>query len=265
VTGERWSVGPAYEAYVGRWSRRVAQAFVPWVGAPAGARWLDIGCGTGALTETVLALAQPSRVVGVDPSEAFLAEASARVSDPGVSFRVGDAQALPLEEHSVELVVSGLALNFVPDPGTALREFARVVTEGGVVAAYVWDYAEGMGMMRQFWDAAIALDDAALDLDEGRRFQLCRPQPLRELWASAGLSHVAVQSLDVSTVFCDFDDYWGPFLGGQGPAPAYVASLPAAHREALRESLRERLPKAVDGSIPLTARAWAVKGLARRG
>jgi SAM-dependent methyltransferase len=216
VTGERWTLGPAYEAYVGRWSRRVAETFVPWLSPTAGARWLDVGCGTGALTSAVLAQASPALVVGVDPSQGFLAEARAGVADPRVSLRVGDAQALPLHDNTVDLVVSGLALNFVPDAGRALAEFVRVVTEGGVVAAYVWDYAEGMGMMRQFWDAATALDEAALDPDEGRRFQMCRPGPLSALWSGAGLTGVNVEALEVPTVFRDFDDYWSPFLGGAG-------------------------------------------------
>ena len=262
MTGERWTLGPAYEAYIGRWSRPVAQAFVPWLAPPAGARWLDVGCGTGALTETVLALANPAQVVGVDPSEAFLGEASARVADPRVSLRVGDAQALPLHDEAVDLVVSGLALNFVPDAGRALAESVRVVAAGGVVAAYVWDYAEGMGMLRQFWDAAAELDEAALDPDEGRRFRICRPEPLRELWAGAGLTDVRVEALEVPTVFADFDDFWTPFLGGQGPAPAYLLSLSPQRRDALRELLRIRLPSRPDGSIPLTATAWAIKGIA---
>ena len=240
----------------------MAQAFVPWLTPTAGARWLDVGCGTGALTETVVALAKPAQVVGVDPSGAFLAEASARVGDPRVSFRVGDARSLPVADHEVDVVVSGLALNFVPDEGRALAEFVRVCRAGGVVAAYVWDYAEGMGMLRQFWDAATALDEAALDPDEGRRFPICRPQPLRGLWAGAGLTDVSMEPIEVPTVFGDFDDYWSPFLGGQGPAPGYLMSLAPPHRDALRELLRARLPSRPDGSIPLTATAWAVKGIA---
>jgi hypothetical protein len=144
-----------------------------------------------------------------------------------------------------------------------VAEFARVAKSGRVAAAYVWDYAEGMAMMRYFWDAATALDPAAADLDEGRRFPLCRPEPLRELWTDAGLDNVSVQAIEVSAVFADFDDYWRPFLGGQGPAPGYVMSLTEEHRRALRDLLRVRLPSAVDGSIQLTARAWAVRGMVR--
>jgi SAM-dependent methyltransferase len=263
VMHEVWAVGDAYEAYVGRWSRRVAAAFVHRLEVPAGRRWLDVGCGTGALIATVLAAADPAQVVGVDTSAGFLANARARIGDPRSTFGAGDARALPLPGRRFDAVVSGLALNFVPDPRRAAAEFARVTASGGVAAAYVWDYAEGMAMMRYFWDAAATLDPAAAELDEGRRFPLCRPEPLGGLWADAGLDPVTVEAIEVPTVFADFDDYWRPFLGGQGPAPGYVMSLTEEHRRALRDLLRARLPSAPDGSIPLTARAWAVRGTAK--
>jgi SAM-dependent methyltransferase len=220
-----WAVGKAYEAYVGRWSRRVALVFLRWLNVSAGRRWLDVGCGTGALTETIVAVADPGLVVGVDPSEGFLVDARARVADPRVSFRIGDARSLPLPDRHFEAVVSGLALNFVPDEYQAVAEFARVATVGGTVAAYVWDYADGMAMMRYFWDAATTLDPGAAELDEGRRFRVCQPGPLGELWTGAGLRNVAVRSIDVDAVFTSFDDFWTPFLGGQGPPPAYAMSL----------------------------------------
>ena len=260
---EVWSLGDPYEAYVGRWSRRVAEPFLRWLDPPAGGRWLDVGCGTGALTATVLALADPAEIVGVDPGEGFLADARTHIVDPRSAFRVGDAQALPFPDHRFDTVVSGLALNFVPDPTRAAAEFARVAAPGAVAACYVWDYAEGMAMIRHFWDAAIALDPAASTLDEGRRFPQCRPASLRDLWTGAGLDTVTVKAIDVPTVFTDFDDYWMPFLGGQGPAPAYAMSLTEEHRRALRERLRIGLPADPGGSIRLTARAWAVRGTSR--
>jgi SAM-dependent methyltransferase len=261
MSPDLWTSGDAYEAYVGRWSRLVARAFVPALGVPAGRSWLDVGCGTGALTATVLDLAEPARVTGVDPSDGFLRAARAYVTDPRVTFRLGDAQSLPFDGDGFDAVVSALALNFVPDPGRAAAEFARVARPGAVVAAYVWDYAEGMGMMRAFWDAAAEIDPATAERDEVRRFPLCRPEPLRALWTGAGLAGVSVRAVEVPTVFRDFDDYWRPFLGGQGPAPGYVASVTAEHRDALRERLLARLPVEPDGSIPLTARAWAVQGV----
>jgi SAM-dependent methyltransferase len=262
MSPDPWTSGDAYEAYVGRWSRLVAQAFVPALGVPAGRGWLDVGCGTGALTATVLAVADPARVTGVDPSDGFLMTARAQVGDARASFRLGDAQSLPFPGDDFDAVVSALALNFVPDPARAAAEFARVARPGAVVAAYVWDYAEGMGMMRAFWDAATEIDPDVADRDEVNRFPLCRPEPLRALWSGAGLGYVSVQAVEVPTVFRDFDDYWQPFLGGQGPAPGYVASLTAEHREVLRQRVRARLPVEVGGSIPLSARAWAVRGVA---
>jgi SAM-dependent methyltransferase len=260
-----WTVGTAYEAYVGRWSRRVAVVFLRWLDLPAGRSWLDVGCGTGALTKAVLETAGPSLVVGVDPADGLLANARAGVLDPRVSFQAGDARSLPLPDRRFDAVVSGLALNFVPDPPQAVAEFARVTTSGGTAAAYVWDYADGMAMMRYFWDAATALDAAAGALDEGRRFPLCRPEPLQELWTGAGLADVEVRPIEIATEFADFADFWTPFLGGQGPAPAYVMSLAEDHRDALRDSLRARLPVGADGTIALTARAWAVRGIRKDG
>lgn len=255
-----WAHGAAYEAYVGRWSRAVAQAFVPRLGLPDGGRWLDVGCGTGALAEAILAHAGPAEVVGIDASEGFVAHARERLPDARLRFEVGDAQALPFAAGRFDAAVSGLVLNFLPDPPAALAEMARVVRPGGTVAVYVWDYAEGMQLMRYFWDAAAALDPAAHDLDEGRRFPVCRPEPLERLFRDAALRDVAVQAIEVPTEFRDFDDYWAPFEGAQGPAPSYAMALAAEARAALHERLRAALPTAGDGSVRLTARAWAARG-----
>jgi SAM-dependent methyltransferase len=173
---------------------------------------------------------------------------------------VGDIQALPVKAGVYDAVVSGLALNFVPQPQRAVVEMARIAGPNGVVAAYVWDYAGKMQLLRLFWDAAVALDQAAYALDEGHRFPLCQPEPLMALFESAGLRNVDVRPIDVATDFRDFDDYWSPFLGGQGPAPSYAMSLSENQRAALRERIRAGLPFARDGSIPLVARAWAVRG-----
>ena len=156
-------------------------------------------------------------------------------------------------------MVSGLVLNFVPDQRAALAEMARVTVSEGTIAAYVWDYAGKMELMRFFWNAAVGLDAGAAELDEGIRFPSCRPQALEKLFAGAGLQGIDVEPIDIATPFADFDDYWRPFLGGQGPAPAYVMSLAETARERLRERIRERLPIAANGSISLTARAWAIR------
>ncbi len=139
----------------------------------------------------------------------------------------------------------------------------RVTRTGGTVAAYVWDYAGKMELMRHFWDAAVALDPDAAALDEGLRFPICNSDALRRSFEQASLTDVTVTSIDVETRFRDFDDYWNPFLGGQGPAPTYCMSLDKTSRAALRDAIRQQLPIEDDGSIPLIARAWAIRGRVR--
>ena len=255
-----WAAGVAYEPFVGRWSRPIARAFLEWLGVPPRAAWLDIGCGTGAVSDAILRTNDPVRVNAFDPSEGFIAYARQQVRDPRAAFGVADARSLPLVDATVDAVVSGLMLNFVPQPDVAITEMLRVVRPGGVVAAYVWDYRDGMQLLRRFWDAAIALDRDAVDLDEGRRFPVCDPSSLRALFDAAGLQDVETFAIDVPTRFRDFDDYWAPFLGRQGPAPGYVGRLGERERAALRARLETTLPTNPDGLIDLTARAWAVRG-----
>jgi SAM-dependent methyltransferase len=259
---DTWAAGDLYEPYVGRWSRKVAAEFLGWLRVPPQAAWLDVGCGTGALTDVILAQAQPASVTGIDASAGFIDHARGHIADPRASFEVGDAQELKVPPQSFDAAVSGLVLNFVSQPERALAGMARAVRPGGTVAAYVWDYAEGMALMRRFWDAAVALNPAAEELDEGRRFTLCHPAPLEALFSQAGLQSVEVQPLVVATPFRDFDDYWSPFLGGQGPAPGYAMALHEDDRAALRERLRAALPAGPGGAIELGARAWAVRGMA---
>lgn len=260
MTPDVWDDAERLERYVGRWSRLVACEFVDWLGVPPGGRWLDVGCGSGALTETVLALAEPASVAAVDTSQAYVEYAACRVNDPRAAFAVGDAQALDRADASFDAVASSLVLNFLPDPARGVAEMARVVRPGGVVGGYVWDYAGEMQLMRRFWDAAVELDPAAAELDEGRRMAGCNPPALEGLFSGSGLENVETRGIDAPTVFAGFDDYWAPFEGGQGPAPGYCVSLPQDRREALRERLRETLPVEADGSIWLIARAWAVRG-----
>jgi SAM-dependent methyltransferase len=256
----RWDDGGRYESYVGRWSRVVAHEFLLWLAVPAHADWLDVGCGTGALAQTILALAAPARVRGIDRSPDFIDFARMHTADPRASFAVGDAQALPEPDAVADVAVSALALNFVSRPELAVAELARVVRPGGIVAAYVWDYAGDMQLMRYFWDAAVMLNPADEALDEGKRFPHFAADGLAQLFTQADLHQVETRAIDVPTVFSDFDDYWTPFLSGQGAAPGYVMSLSEQQRIRLRELLRSRLPTANDGSIALIARAWAVKG-----
>jgi SAM-dependent methyltransferase len=257
---EAWTSDRYYEPYVGRWSRLVATRFLQWLPDAPPFAWCDVGCGTGALAHAVLEREKPTRVFGVDPSEGFLAAARRGAAGLPFTAAVGTATAIPAEDDAFDRVVSALVLNFVPQPDAALAEMRRITRPGGLIGTYVWDYAEGMEMIRTFWDAASALDPAAVELDEGLRFPVCRPEPLRALFGSAGLADVEVTRIEVPTVFADFDDLWRPFLGGQGPAPGYCASLPEDRRDALREQLRRTLPHRSDGSIALQARAWAVRG-----
>lgn len=260
---DTWEQGRAYERYVGRWSREIAPRFLEWLRQPPGLRWLDVGCGTGALSAAILDTCTPASVDGVEPSEGFLETAVAELGNR-VTFHRADASALPLDDESVDAVVSGLVLNFVRDLDTALAEMSRVAVDGGVVAGYVWDYADRMELMRWFWRAAVELDPDAAALDEGARFDDFTPEGLTWRFASAGLVDAEAGFVEVPTRFADFDDYWSPFLGGQGVAPAYAMSLDEPARDRLRERLRELVPTGPDGSIDLVARAWTVRGVVSR-
>jgi SAM-dependent methyltransferase len=259
---DTWERGNPYERYIGRWSRRIAPAFLAWLDQPAGLRWLDVGCGTGALSAAILESCRPAEVHGVEPSEGFLNLARQDLGGRA-GFSLGSATALPVDDRSCDIVVSALVLNFLPDLEAALSEMTRVAVHGAVIAGYVWDYADGMQIIRQFWDAAASLDPAAAQLHEAMRFPLCNPAALQTTFASAGLILVDTAPLELTAEFTDFDDYWLPFLGGQGPAPAYAMSLPEERRAALRARLQSTLPIARDGTISLGARAWAVRGQTR--
>jgi SAM-dependent methyltransferase len=260
---DAWAAGDRYEAYMGRWSRQVAPRFVDWLGLPAGLDWLDVGCGTGALSATILARCKPGSLLAVDPSQDFVAAARAALADPRFAVQVGDAQALPVHSASVDAVVSGLVLNFVPDKAKALAEMKRVARTGATVAFHVWDYpGGGLEFVHAFWTAAAALDPAAGELSEDRRFPACTPDALTDLAASAGFARVECTAIEVPTVFRDFEDYWHPFTLGAGPAPGYCASLAPTARQRLRDRLHVSLPLQADGSIRLKARAWAVRAVA---
>jgi len=219
-----------------------------------------VGSGTGALATTVLELASPSAVVGIDPSRAFVAHARAQLPVARARFAVGDAQSLPFAEATFDACISGLVLNFLKRPEQGVAEMRRVARPGGTIAAYVWDYAGEMQLLRSFWEAVEALGPVAAELGEGRRFPIANPDALARAFTEAALEKVETRPIDIPTVFRDFDDLWSPFLGGQGPGPAYVAALSDQGREELRDRLRQSLPVGADGRISLIARAWAVRG-----
>jgi SAM-dependent methyltransferase len=259
---DRWMAGSTYEDFMGRWSRQLASRFVAWLALPEGLDWLDVGCGTGALTRAILERAAPATVVGCDPAAPFIEYARAHLEEDRVSFLVAGAGALPRRASGYGAVASSLALNFMPDPATAVSEMRSLCSTGGTVAASVWDYGGGMEFLRRFWDAAVALDPSAQSLDEGKRFPLCRREPLESLFGAGGLAAVRCVPIDVPTRFAGFDDYWRPLLGGTGPAPSYVASLDPERRSILEAKLRTTLPTGAGGAIELTARAWVARGTA---
>ncbi len=255
-----WRAGDAYDAYMGRWSRPLAREFTGWLRAPAAGHWLEFGCGTGALTAAILERCAPASVVACDPAEPFVAHARRSLGGDRASFVVADASGLPRRDGGFDAVVSGLVLNFVPEPARVLAAVRERLRPGGTAAACVWDYAEGMEFLRIFWDEAAALDPRAEALDEGRRFPLCREPALAALFGEAGFAGVETGAVEIETPFATFEDYWAPFLRGTGPAPGYVAGLDGPERDALRERLADRLRPGADGAIRLRARAWAVKG-----
>ena len=262
-SGDKWAAGANYEDFMGRWSRRLASRFVSWLSARPARNWLDVGCGTGALAEAICARASPASVVACDPSEPFIEYARRRQADPRLSFVVAGVGQLPARPGGFDSVTSLLALNFFPRPDAAIDEMRRLTTTNGLVSACVWDYAGGMEFLRCFWDAVAAVDTRVTELDEGRRFPICRPEALESLFRESGLVDVVSDSLEIPTRFSTFAEFWKPFLGGTGPAPSYVAGLDSPQREALRVRLERSLPREPDGAIPLVARAWAVRGVAR--
>lgn len=259
-TPDKWISGDAYEHFMGRWSRRLAKEFVDWLTPRASQNWLEVGCGTGALTQAIILNADPAALVACDPSAQFVAYARGKLSHPAVTFLVAGADKLPHHKDGFDAVVSGLVLNFIPAPTEAVRAMSSRLRPGGMLAACVWDYADGMQFLRIFWEVAVEMDSEAAKLDERRRFPICQPEALVELLEGAGLERVDSQALEIDTVFPDFDSYWAPFLGGTGAAPTYVGSLHPTAREQLRLRLKQRLAPAGGGPLQLTARAWAVRG-----
>lgn len=259
-SGDLFSNARAYEGYVGRWSHFVAQQFVAWLNVAPGCTWLDVGAGTGVLTQVILNEASPTKIIGVDLSPDYIEFARQHVRDERVEFVVGDAGNIAVDSAQFDVAVAGLVLNFVAAPDEAVKGMIQAVKQGGMVAAYVWDYSGQMEMMRHFWDAAIHVDPAASEVDAGQRFAICKPDNLRSLFQSLNLKAVDVIPIDIPTHFKDFDDYWLPFLGAQGSVSKYLRGLNDETKSAVRDQLKQQLSTAEDGSISLVARAWAVKG-----
>lgn len=258
--GDSWAAGDAYEAYMGRWSRLVAREFLAWLRVGPGEHWLEVGCGSGALTAAIRSTCEPASIVACDQSAAFVRHARTRLEDPRIAFVTAAADALPSRDGGFTVVVSGLVLNFIAEPRAALAAMRERLSPRGLVGAYLWDYSGGIDFLRHFWEGAVVSDRAAGAADESRRFAAWRPPHVAALFEAAGLVGVETTTLTVPTHFANFEDYWQPLLGGTGPAPSYVTALTEPQRDALKEQLRARLPVSDDGSIRLQARAFAIRG-----
>ncbi|HKO90205.1 MAG TPA: class I SAM-dependent methyltransferase [Polyangiaceae bacterium] len=258
--GDGWAIGAAYDAYMGRWSRPLARAFVSWLEPAPRRHWLDVGCGTGAVSAAICELGNPASIVACDPSGPFIDYARDLLPDKRVGFELATAEHLPEREGGFDLVVSGLVLNFISAPERALAAMRARLSAEGCIAAYVWDYAGGMEFLRCFWEVAVEQNAAAAAFDERQRFASCNPTQLAASFRAAGLEKVETTALDSSVEFVDFDDFWQPFLGRTGPAPSYLAALDPAQRERLKERLRERLEAGHERRLEFPARAWAVRG-----
>ena len=238
-----------YDRFMGRYSRRLAPAFVEFVGIADGWRVLDVGCGSGALTSQLAGRLDPQKVWAVDPQEAFVS--AVRDRHPGVRAQRASAEALPFEDQLFDAALAQLVVHFMADPVAGLREMGRVVRPGGVVAACVWDHAGRMGPLSGFWETARALDPG---VEDESRLAGTRDGQLAELLAMAGLHHHRSAGLTVRVEHASFEEWWEPFELGVGPAGAYVSRLGASRRARLREACRARLPA---GGFTISATAWA--------
>jgi SAM-dependent methyltransferase len=248
----------AYDRHIGRYGSALAAELIRVAGVVPGQRVLDVGCGPGALTRALATALGPAAVAAVDPSPPFAAACRARV--PGADVREGTAEALPWEDGTFDVVLSQLVVNFLDDPLRGIGEMRRVGRPCAVVAACVWDYADGMTLLRRFWDAALRVDpDGAAARDEGRVMPFCAPGELRALWSAAGLHDVTGGELSVAARYEDFDTLWDPLERGVAPSGAYTVALDPPRRAALRDELRRLLGEPA-GAFTLTARAWWAAG-----
>ena len=253
----RFDDGAAYERYMGVWSQLAGGAFLDWVAAEPGLRWLDVGCGSGAFTEMLVGRCEPAHVDGIDPSEAQLAYARSRPALRDVAeFRPGDAMKLPFNDDTFDAAVMPLVIFFVPDPKRGVSEMTRVVQPGGIVAAYAWDLPGGGFPYDTLWNELEALG-ATVPLPPSP--DASRIDVLHDLWTTAGLEAVETRELTVQRTFADFDDYWTTILGGPSVGPTLKTLTPQAVA-LLQDRQRARVPADATGRITYSARANAVKG-----
>lgn len=258
---DAFSNASAYENYIGRWSRLVAPKVVRWLNLPAGSTWLDVGAGTGILTEVILEQASPRKLLAIDISENYLTYARQAIRDERVEFKVGDASQLAFDSPQFDIAIAGLVLNFVPSAEAMVQGMKAAVKQSGIVAAHVWDYTDGMAMMKHFWDAANAVDPSAQAFNAATQYSLCNPDSLQSLFTLCGLKDIEVTPIDIEMNFANFDDFWLPFLQAQGSVTKYLRSTNDETKNAIQMQLRQQLPINSDNTIDLTARAWAIKGV----
>jgi SAM-dependent methyltransferase len=247
-----------YDRFMGRYGPELSAGLIAFAGVERG-RALDVGCGPGSLTAALAERLGADSVAAVDPSAPFVSACRARV--PGAEVVQGRAEELPFADKAFDAALSQLVVNFMADPEAGVREMARVTRPGGVVCACVWDYGDGMRMLRAFWDASVEVEpERGAAADEARLMTLRSPDKLAELWDAAGLADVRTGPLDSHAEYDGFDDLWWPFTLGVGPAGALVVSLDDDRQAALRDAMRRRLGVG-DEPFRLSARAWAVAGV----
>lgn len=259
--------GLAYERFMGRWSRPIGRLFVDWLKIPAHRQWLEIGCGTGALTEVILSECAPASIRAFDLSEQQVAYARTRITDRRVTLSVGDAQAIDAADGNVDVAVSALALNFMAHQQKAVAEMTRVVRPGGVVALYVWDFASRRNITQHLSEAMAAVaPEIEQQARAAQQADTTRPERLESLFRSAGLDPVETRSLDITAEFDDIEDYWASNTSLISPLSA-IGTAQSALRgtliDALKVRLKELLPLNSGGKISFPARAWAARGLVR--
>jgi len=244
--------GDAYDRFMGRYSRELAPVFADFGGVAAGQTALDVGCGSGVLTEELVNRLGAANVGGVDPSP-LLQACAERV--PGADLRAGAAEALPWPDDSFDAALAQLVVHFMDDPVAGAGEMRRVVQPGGTVAACTWDFGDGMELLRFFWQAARAVVPGTA----GEASSFGTREQLDELWRETGLDEVELEALEVATRYEDFDELWSSFLLGVGPAGQYATGLDAEAQQAVRSEYHRLLGRP-DGGFTLAARAWAVRG-----
>jgi SAM-dependent methyltransferase len=249
--------GAGYVRLMGRWSRLAGTIFLDWLALPAGLRWLDVGCGTGAFTEVTVAKAAPASIEGIDPSEAQIAYARDRAQAKPAHFRVGDAEALPFPESSFDVAAMALVITFVPNPAKAVAEMRRVVKPGGTVATYMWDIPGGgfpLEPMRQ------GLIHVGVDMTRPPGVEAARMAELNRLWTGAGLDRIEIRTIPIQVVHRDFEEFWDSNMALATPAAAKVRQLAPADIDRLKAHLSRSLPKDAQGRIVFGALANAIKG-----